>query len=139
MLSGGLAQKGGEERLGVLDIFASFEEGAECGGGDRFAERGLVERAQGRQPVESFGDAGELVKVFAAHGLDKGDDLARQRDREPAASGLDDGQLLLQVGIVDPVVKAAPLERVVDLTRAVGGDDDDRRRRRRGWCLTRGR
>ena len=31
------------------------------------------------------------------------------------------------VGIIDPVIEAAPLQRVVDLARAVGGDDDDRR------------
>ena len=36
----------------------------------------------------------------------------------------------LQVGIIDPVVEAAALQRVVDLARAVRGDDDDRRLRR---------
>ena len=38
-----------------------------------------------------------------------------------------DLQLARGVGIVDPVIEAAPLQRVVDLARAVGGDDDDRR------------
>ena len=33
----------------------------------------------------------------------------------------------VEVGIVDPAVEAAPLQRVVDLARAVRGDDDDRR------------
>ena len=32
------------------------------------------------------------------------------------------------VGIVDPVIQAAPLQRVVELARAVRRDDHDRRR-----------
>ena len=39
----------------------------------------------------------------------------------------DDLQLARGIRIVDPMIEAAPLQRVVDLARAVGGDDDDRR------------
>ena len=39
----------------------------------------------------------------------------------------DDGQLFLKIRIVDPAVEAAPLERVVQLPGAVGGEHDDRR------------
>ena len=46
------------------------------------------------------------------------------------ALAADDRELAQRVGIVDPVVEAAPLDRVVDLARAVRRDDDDRRLRR---------
>ena len=52
------------------------------------------------------------------------------RDSRAGASGHlapHDLQLALGVRIVDPVIEAAPLQRVVDLAGAVGGDDDDRR------------
>ena len=56
---------------------------------------------------------------------------AHHLGREPAV-GLGhlaphDLQLARGIGIVDPMIEAAPLQRVVDLARAVGGDDDDRR------------
>ena len=43
-----------------------------------------------------------------------------------------DGHLPLEVGVLDPVVEAAPLERVVEVARAVRGDDHDRRDLGRG-------
>jgi hypothetical protein len=52
---------------------------------------------------------------------------ARAR-RRPAAPGPHDGQLALAFGVVEPVVQAAPLDRVVQLARAVAGEDGDRRR-----------
>ena len=41
-----------------------------------------------------------------------------------------DLQLARRARVIDPVIKAAPLQRVVDFARAVRGDDDDRRRGR---------
>ena len=43
---------------------------------------------------------------------------------------LDDRELALGVGIIDPVIETAALQRVVDFAGAVRGDDDDRRLRR---------
>ncbi len=45
--------------------------------------------------------------------------------RQPRAH---DRQLALQVRVLDPVIQAAPLERLVQVARAVGRDDHDRRR-----------
>ena len=41
----------------------------------------------------------------------------------------DDGQLLVEVGIVNPLIQAAPLQRIVDFARAVRGQDHERRMR----------
>ena len=40
---------------------------------------------------------------------------------------LNDGDLLFQVRVVDPVVEAAPLQGVMHLPRPVAGDDDEGR------------
>jgi hypothetical protein len=40
----------------------------------------------------------------------------------------DDRQLLVEARVVDPLIEAAALERVVHVARAVGGQDDQRRR-----------
>ncbi len=60
--------------------------------------------------------------------LHERDHLARELLRGARHLAPHDLDLLLEVGIVDPVVEAAALERVVDLARAVRGDDHDRRR-----------
>jgi len=46
--------------------------------------------------------------------------------RSAGQPGVQDLDLALQVRVVEPEVEAAPLERVVHLARAVGGEDDQR-------------
>ena len=77
-----------------------------------------------------LGDARRLEEVELAQLLHEAHDLARQAFAGARRLDLEDLQLALQVGIVDPVIEAAALQRVVDLARAVRGDDDDRRLRR---------
>ena len=89
-----------------------------------------VQLRQRRRPVDRLGDARRLEEVELAQLLHEADDLARQALAGARRLDLEDLQLALQVGIVDPVIEAAALQRVVDLARAVGGDDDDRRLRR---------
>ena len=50
-----------------------------------------------------------------------------RRSLAPGALTFEDLELALEVGIIDPMVEAAALQRVVDLARAVRGDDHDRR------------
>ena len=91
-------------------------------------ERDLVEFGQRARPVDRLGDARHLEQVDLAQLLHEARrprrDSARVAPRHLAA---DDLELARGVGIVDPVVEAAALQRVVDLAGAVGGDDDDRR------------
>ena len=87
-----------------------------------------VERDQRVDPVDRLGDAGRLEQIELAHALDEADDLAIEPVARAGSTDADDLELALDRRVVDPVVEAAPLQRVVDLARAVAGDDDDRRR-----------
>ena len=71
---------------------------------------------------------GALKRSSAAHALHELDDLRAEPLRRARRADAHDLELALDVGIVDPVVEAAALQRVVDLARAVARDDDDRRR-----------
>ena len=73
---------------------------------------------------------GRLLQVVAvAQLLDQLDDLAAQRLGHLRRPGAQDRHLALEAGVVDPVVEAAPLQRVVQLAGAVRGEHDDRRGR----------
>ena len=90
-------------------------------------ERHLVELGQRAGPVDRLGDARHLEQLELAQLLDEAHDLGRKPRVGVGHLAPHDLQLARRVGIVDPVIEAAPLQRVVDLARAVGGDDDDRR------------
>ena len=57
------------------------------------------------------------------------DDLAGERLGDLGGPRAHDLELALEARVLDPVVEAAPLERVVELAGAVGGEDDDGRDR----------
>ena len=97
-------------------------------GPERLLELGLVaERQQRLRPDDRLADARLLVQVAllaqARHGADdpRGDPLGHLRQ-----PGLHDRALALGRRVVDPVVQAAALERVVQLPGAVGGQHHDR-------------
>ena len=69
--------------------------------------------------------------VAVAQLLHDGDHLAGQLGRHLGRAGADDLDLALEARVVDPVVEAAPLERVVQLAGAVGGEHHERRGRGR--------
>jgi hypothetical protein len=54
-------------------------------------------------------------------------DLLRQALGDAGHFGAHDRELALGIGIADPVVEAAALQRIVNFAGAVRGDDDDRR------------
>ena len=86
-----------------------------------------AERQERRRPVERLGDAGDLREVGLAEAMDEADDLAGQPLGRLGHAGEDDLELLLGRRVVDPVVQAATLQRVVDLARPVRGQDHPRR------------
>src|SRR4029079_11740904 len=86
-----------------------------------------VELDKRRGPVEGLGDARRLEEVLLADRLHEADDLLRELRRRLRYAGLQDRELARRVRVVEPMIKAAALQRVVDLARAVRGDDDDRR------------
>src|SRR2546428_2076998 len=93
----------------------------------RIHQRGVdacrAECGQRSRPIEGLGDARHLVELHAPQALHEGGHLACEPFRRLRRSGPHDLDLFLEVGIVDPVVEAAALQRVVHLARAVRRDD----------------
>ena len=59
--------------------------------------------------------------------MHEGDDFARELLRCARRFQLQDREFAFRIRIVDPVIEAAALQRIVDFTRAVRRDDDDGR------------
>src|SRR5262249_12356765 len=60
-----------------------------------------------------------------SHELDKIHHLLRQHFRDSRQLQAQDRHFLLARGIVDPVINAAPLQGIVNLTGTIGSDDYD--------------
>ena len=113
-----------------FDVVLRLEHHAErvLDGGD--VEDLSIERGERGDPVERLGDAGNLVQLDATQLVHERRDLPRQLLRRLRHARVDDRHLLLERRVLDPLIQAAALQRVVDLARAVGGEDHERRRRR---------
>src|SRR5579859_169127 len=109
------------------EVLLVLERGAQR----RLDQRGVdalgAQRRQRAGPVERLRHSRQLVEVHLAEPADEQRHLAGEPGGRLGDAGLDDGDLLFEVGVVDPVVEAAPLQRVMDLAGAVGGDDDEGR------------
>ena len=89
-------------------------------------------------PVERLGDTRRLGQVELAEPVARPTTIAGQRLGDAGRADQDDLHLALGARVADPVVEAAPLERVVQLPGPVGGQDHQGRRARRRWCRSRG-
>ena len=117
-----------ERGLHPVGVLAVLQQRAERRGGRGQVELGGAEVGQGARPVEGLRDARRLEQVVAgAQLLDEPDDLAGERLAHLGRPRADDLDLALEARVVDPVVEAAPLERVVQLAGAVGGQHHERR------------
>ena len=111
-----------------LLVLAVLEDGAEGDVDGVLVELGPPERGQGRRPSRSSrprraactAPCPRITSTAAAtwRARPVGDLGARRRTMATSRSKL---------GMLDPVVQAAPLEGVVHVAGAVGGDDHDRR------------
>ena len=77
------------------------------------------------QSIDSAIEGGFLRSSCADH-VDDLDQPARQRLVELGGVQADDLDLALDLGVVEPEVEAAALERLGQLARVVRGEDDDR-------------
>src|SRR6185437_7989406 len=94
-------------------------------------ERLALEREERAAPLDGLGEARKLVQIERAQPLHERDHLPRQRLLSARNLAAQDLELAPRVGIADPLIDAAPLDRIVDLARAVGSDDDHGSPRRR--------
>src|SRR4051794_28201960 len=101
----------------------------------RVAERLLVdvvgaEQQQRARPVDRLCDRRRLLQVELADELDDLDELARDALVELGGVQAHDRELVLELRVVQPEVQAAPLERLGELARVVGGQQHHRTRAR---------
>src|SRR5215207_6741031 len=94
----------------LIDVLAHLERHAE-----RLLERRVLERQQRLRPGDRLAYAGELVELFAAQARHGRAHASGDRLRCPGKARTDDLRLAPRRGIVDPVVEATALERVVEL------------------------
>ena len=89
-----------------------------------------VQRNQGLGPFHALGNTGGALesagKGLAAQAVDHGSHLLRQRLAGERHLGTDDFELALALGVVEPVVQAAALDRVIEFAGAVAGEDGHR-------------
>jgi len=114
----------------VLRTILVFQERAERIADHLRGQGAGVEFGQRGGPVDGLGDAGRFVEVLVAQRLHEAHHLLRQFLGDIGDARFDDRQFALGRGIVDPVIEAAALQRVVNFAGAVRGDDHDRRCRR---------
>ena len=89
-----------------------------------------AEQQQRPRPIDRLGDRGRLLEVELADHVDDLDQPPREPLVELGRVQADDLHLALDLGVVEPQVQAAPLERLGELARVVRGEDDDRVRAR---------
>ena len=89
-----------------------------------------AEQQQRPRPVDRLGDRGRLLEVELADHPDDLDEPAGERLVELGRVQADDLDLALDVGVVEPEVEAAALQRLGQLARVVRGEQDERHRPR---------
>ena len=118
----------------ALDVLAHLQRDAQ-----RRVEVVLgTEREQRPRPGDRLPDARQLVELLGAQPRDRGADPRDDRLGHAGQPGADDLGLALARRVVDPVVQAAALERVVQLARAVRRQHHERPPQRRRPSPARG-
>ena len=107
---------------GAFLVLAVLEDRAERRLDGPFVDLRDTERGEGLRPVDGLGDAGRLVELEVAQRLDRSRDLPRELLTDVRGAHAQDRELALEVGMTDPVVQAAALQRVVDVACAVRGE-----------------
>src|SRR5690242_1953683 len=122
----GLFHQRGHLLAHTLEVFLVLERRAHRRIDEVGVDARRPEGGQRARPVQRLRHARHLVEVHSAQALDERGNLAGKTVGGLRGAGSHDLDLLVQVGVVDPVVQAAPLQCVVHLTRAVRRDDHER-------------
>ena len=108
----------------VVFVLEHHADGAQEGARPGLAH--LVKQGRGLGPFDGLGNARRLGERFGAQPADGGDHGLRRRLGDAACPHHHDLRLARGIGIVDPVIDAAPPQRFVQLARAVRRQDHDR-------------
>src|SRR5919202_371599 len=111
----------------ALEVVAFLEQRAERAIRRRSVHLVAPERVEGLGPIQRLADAGRPVEVEPAQILHERAHLVGEALSDVGKPRAGDRHLALDAGMVYPVVEAAPLERLVQVTGPVGGNDHRRR------------
>src|SRR5580658_148583 len=112
-------------RLELRAVFLRFHHAAQCFLDRLYVQPLFSQGHRGLGAIQSFGHAGRLDEIQSAHGVNEADDLLAKLFRDPGQPRADNSHLFFKTGIVNPVVKAAPLQRVAQFPCSVGGQDNE--------------
>ena len=107
-------------------IFTVLEDGTQRVCDHRVIEFLCAEPTKCRGPVDGLSDARWLIQVQLAEALDCGSDLLREANFNARDAQFHYRYLAVKPWVFDPVVQAAPLESVVYVACAVGGEHHKR-------------
>src|SRR3954447_6862531 len=110
-----------EVALDQLEVVTVLDDGAEGVWHGIVVEVVGADDAEGVDPVDGLGDPGRLGELHRAEPVDRGDHGLGEGLRDARRPHQNDLDLTLGAREADPVVEAAPLQRVVQLAGAVGG------------------
>src|SRR5580704_3447001 len=116
-------EPGGPDGLQVFGVLEHRTGGPARGG---TVQAGRAEYVQRTGPTDRLGDPRRLGEVEVPQPGHPTGDLAGQDLRGRGHPAADDCRDPGGVGVVDPVVEAAPFQRVVQVTGPVRGEHDDR-------------
>src|ERR1700682_4558077 len=102
-----------------LEVLLVFERRAEGRIDETRVDARRAQCSERSRPVERFRDTGHFVKVHRSQALDQPGHLAREAVGSLGGTRPHDLDFLLEVWVVDPVIEAAALERVVHLASPV--------------------
>src|SRR5882672_3713604 len=122
---GGVRQQLGELLLARrLDVLLVLEQAAERSARGFGVEGIAVQPYERLRPVERLGHPGELAQRLAAQLLHEARDRRGELLAHRGHLAAQDAQLLLEPGMLDVEIQAAPAQRVADLARAVGRSEE---------------
>src|SRR5271165_3915097 len=98
-----------------VNVLAVLQHRSKCRLGNLGTERIDSEKVQGRDPVDHLRNAWLLLHVEAAEPSDRSGCLIDKRRRRARDSATQNLSCALGRWVIDPVVQAAPLERVVQV------------------------
>ena len=108
----------------TLDVFLVLENTSQRILDRFFAQFMSVHGDQSGRPIQRLGNAGTFVEIHKAQALDQTADLLDEKPLDFGDLRSNDRILFLETRVINPVIEAAPFQRVMDLSGAIRGQHD---------------
>src|SRR5438128_11181186 len=113
----------GDFGVKALDVFPVLENTSQRIVNRFFAQFMSIHGDQSGRPIQRLGNAGTLVEIHKSQALDQTADLLDEKSLDFGDLRSNDRILFFETRVINPVIEAAPFQRVMDLSRAIRGQD----------------